>query len=82
LVGKDVEIVVVEDEARGASSAQPSAAIRPARPIEQLAAAQGVEPIRDYRDLLGGWPLDELDDGFEEDLDRRRKVEIVGDMKL
>jgi hypothetical protein len=34
--------------------------------IEELARMQGVRPVEDFESLLGGWPADELDDGFEE----------------
>ena len=47
--------------------------------LEQIAAEQGKAPITDLSTLLGGWPQDELNDGFEEDLRARRKGEIVRD---
>lgn len=34
--------------------------------IEELARMQGVRPIKDFESLLGGWPADEIDDGFED----------------
>lgn len=43
--------------------------------IDDLAARQGVKPLR-LDDMLGGWPEDELDDGFERAVvvpDDRRK---------
>ena len=36
--------------------------------FEELARQQGVRPVRRLEDLLGGWPEDELNDGFEEAL--------------
>lgn len=33
--------------------------------VEELARAQGVQPVDCFETLLGGWPLDEVDDGFE-----------------
>jgi hypothetical protein len=30
-----------------------------------LARRQGVSPVEHLEDLLGGWPEDEIDDGFE-----------------
>ncbi len=43
---------------------------------EELALAQGVQPIQDFEILLGGWPEDELDDNFEETLRRWRQEEF------
>lgn len=74
-IGKDVEIVVVEED-------QDASSVSAAGRLQELAAKQGVVPIRDYRDLLGGWPATEVDDGFEADLDRRRKNELVSDVEL
>ena len=34
--------------------------------IESLALVQGVRPAERLEDLVGGWPEDQLDDGFEE----------------
>jgi hypothetical protein len=34
--------------------------------IEELARMQGVCPVEDFESLLGGWPADEIDDGFED----------------
>jgi hypothetical protein len=34
--------------------------------LEELARQQGVRPVERFEDLLGGWPEDEIDDGFEE----------------
>jgi len=33
--------------------------------LDELARLQGVPAIRSVDELLGGWPADELDDGFE-----------------
>ena len=41
-------------------------------PLEELARQQGVQPVERFEDLLGGWPEDEIDDGFEEALERWR----------
>jgi len=41
--------------------------------FEELARAQGVRPIASYEELAGGWPEDEINDGFEEALERWRR---------
>jgi len=40
--------------------------------IEELARMQGVRPVKDFDALLGGWPADEIDDGFEDAVARWR----------
>ena len=40
--------------------------------LEELARQQGVRPVERFEDLLGGWPEDQIDDGFEEALKRWR----------
>jgi hypothetical protein len=40
--------------------------------LEELARQQGVRPVERLEDLVGGWPEDEIDDGFEEALLRWR----------
>lgn len=42
---------------------------------EELAFIQGIQPIHDFERLLGGWPVDELEDNFEETLQRWRQAE-------
>jgi len=34
--------------------------------VQEIALSQGVKPVENFEDLLGGWPEDELDDHFEE----------------
>ena len=46
MVGKDVEIIVVED-------------------VRDLAIRRPITPIRDVKEIVGGWPGD-VDDGIEE----------------
>jgi len=41
--------------------------------LEELAKMQNVRPIERLEDLMGGWPADELQDGFEEELARWRR---------
>lgn len=40
--------------------------------IEELARIQGVRPVENFESLLGGWPPEEVDDGFEEAVARWR----------
>lgn len=42
--------------------------------FEELARAQGVRPAEHFEDFAGGWPEDEIDDGFEEALQRFRQT--------
>jgi hypothetical protein len=42
--------------------------------FEELARAQGVRPAERFEDFAGGWPEDEIDDGFEEALERFRRT--------
>jgi len=42
--------------------------------FEELARQQGVLPVKRYEDLAGGWPEDQIDDGFEEALERWRRT--------
>jgi hypothetical protein len=37
--------------------------------IEELARMQGVRPVENFDSLLGGWPADEIEDGFEKALE-------------
>lgn len=41
--------------------------------LDQIIQEQGVKPIKSIDDLKGGWPQDELDDGFEIELQKWRK---------
>lgn len=45
--------------------------------LEQLAEAQGVQPIQDISVLFGSWP-GEMDDGFEESILHLRRQSIAG----
>src|SRR5262249_54547911 len=44
--------------------------------LNELAARQGVTVTKDPNELLGGWPEDELDDGFEQAVVRWREQEL------
>jgi len=46
--------------------------------IQEIAFAQGVQPIKNFDVLLGGWPEDELDDHFEEAVEHWRHGEFKG----
>ena len=41
--------------------------------LEELARSQNVRPVKQLEQILGGWPEDELQDGFEEELARWRE---------
>lgn len=43
--------------------------------FEELARLQGVRPVEDPRDLLGGWPGD-VNDGFEEAVSAWRRWDL------
>ena len=47
--------------------------------LEELALQQGVRPVERFEELLGGWPEDEIDDGFEEALERWRQHDLLPD---
>ena len=44
--------------------------------IDELAEAQGVQPIQSFEDALGGWPEGEEDDHFEEALEQWRTADV------
>lgn len=44
--------------------------------FDELAREQGVRPVERYEDLAGGWPEDEVNDGFEEALLQWRKESL------
>jgi hypothetical protein len=41
--------------------------------LEDLARRQGVRPVEHLEELLGGWPEDEVNDGFEVALEHWRQ---------
>ncbi|MEP7009031.1 MAG: hypothetical protein ABJC13_01785 [Acidobacteriota bacterium] len=45
--------------------------------FEELARAQGVRPATRLESYEGGWPADQLDDGFEEALLAWRRIETA-----
>lgn len=44
--------------------------------FEELARAQGVRPVEKLEDIMGGWPEDERDDGFEEAVHTMRQEDL------
>jgi predicted DNA-binding antitoxin AbrB/MazE fold protein len=53
---------------------QPVGALREHQPVRlAIDDASSSNKQRRFEDLLGGWPLDELDDGFEEFLEQQRR---------
>ena len=40
--------------------------------LEELARMQNVRPVERLEEIVGGWPVEELEDGFEEELARWR----------
>ena len=63
MVGKDIEIIVLDDSARTFTEEQPTS---PLSAIEKVDAELGPIPLFDYNAQRGGWPEDERNDGFEE----------------
>jgi hypothetical protein len=64
--------------------AEQADSIEPASPVnfwhsptfEELARAQGVRPVEKMEDIMGGWPEDQLDDGFEEAIRAMRQEDL------
>ncbi len=44
--------------------------------FEELARAQGVQPVQRLEDIMGGWPEDEREDGFEEAINAMRREDL------
>ncbi|MFL6195406.1 MAG: hypothetical protein ACJ75H_14610 [Thermoanaerobaculia bacterium] len=47
--------------------------------IDELMRQQGTRPVECIDDLLGGWPEDQIDDGFEEALKEWRRADHQGE---
>lgn len=71
LIGKQVEIIVLDQSTDSPESDE----FWQNRSIEEIAAAQGHPGPVKFEDLLGGWPKEEIDDGFEEALEEWRTPE-------
>jgi len=82
LIGKKVRIVA-EEEQEGEVSAVKSVFKREPRPAwmsspkspVELSKEQGI-PLRPVEEILGGWPVEETDDGFENSLKEWRQREL------
>jgi hypothetical protein len=46
--------------------------------FEDFARQQGVRPVEHLEELLGGWPEDDVNDGFEAALERWRQESLPG----
>ncbi|MCA1668428.1 MAG: hypothetical protein LC793_13760 [Thermomicrobia bacterium] len=44
--------------------------------FEELARAQGVQPVRKLEDIMGGWPEDQRDDSFEDAIRAMRQEDL------
>ena len=73
LIGKDVEIIVIEETTVGANAGKEAPR---KKTLAEIAAEQGKKPITDVRSTLGAWPEEERNDGFEEDLRALRKQTV------
>lgn len=49
------------------------------RSVEELARLQGTRPVESIEAIMGGWPPEEIDDGFEEAVLRWRRSERMGE---
>jgi hypothetical protein len=74
LLGKDVEIIVLDQSADPLESDE----FWQNRSIEELEAMQGLSGPTDLNRIFGGWPEDQLDDGFERVLEQWRAPESDG----
>ncbi len=76
IVADDGVIKLMPDRfpARGASKLDLASSTP--RTLAELAAIQGVEPAGSLEKLYGGWPEEELDDGFEKAVRRWRDEEL------
>jgi len=82
LIGKNVRIVAVEQQEEGQAMPQPvfkrepcPAWIYPPKSPAELAQDQGI-PLRPVEEILGGWPAEESEDGFEETLKEWRRQDL------
>lgn len=87
-MGKRVEIIVLDDARsdrdvprKRISLKPPPHSIPPCKTIDEVAAEQGVS-LKPIEQMLGGWPADELDDGFEETLREWRQEELTEVLKI
>ncbi|MBI3830464.1 MAG: hypothetical protein HY291_13170 [Planctomycetes bacterium] len=86
LIGKNVEITVKERRQRAERARKPitlkpvPAWMPPCKTPRQCMLEQGKKPMT-IADMRGGWPKDELNDGFEEALKEWRRQEVDEEIK-
>jgi len=44
--------------------------------FEELARAQGIQPVQRLEDIMGGWPEDQREDGFEDAIRAMRQEDL------
>jgi len=64
MIGKEVEIIVLEESIASAAGARSA--------LSHSTLDQSESRTVRFEDLKGGWPQDQLHDGFEEEVDRMR----------
>ena len=82
-IGKRVEIYVFESASASPGSlriAPPPFSVSPVKSVKELAAEQGVA-LRPVEEMVGGWPAEELNDGFENALNSWREREIEKELE-
>ena len=70
MVGKNVEITVLDE-----SQLEESVSVSqiPVSAIEEFDAREGSPPVANFKEMLGGWPEEERDDGFEDAVRKWRR---------
>ena len=74
--GTRVRIETFGDVGNTASADVETQSFWRATDIEELARTQGVSLVRSLDAVLGGWPDDELEDGFEQAVQQWRSAEL------
>jgi hypothetical protein len=74
MVRKEVEIIVLDDaENQGIPAPE-----REMTALEKYNATHGgPPPVANFEDLMGGWPEEERDDGFEEWVNKIRREPYI-----
>ena len=65
--------MAVHDKRAPKSHGMSPGELRSGLTMEELAKMQNVRPAERLEDIMGGWPAEELQDGFEEELARWRQ---------
>lgn len=73
--GTEVQIRLLDLPA-GAESALTPHSFWESPTLQELAEAQRVTPVRQSEELVGGWPEDQIDDGFELEVRRWRDSDL------